>query len=133
MGREQLWDDVAKSRSSSPASSRPRSGGSGPTVRARLCASRSGRRFHWALVALGLLGLAVLAWRRRWEALVLATVFLGITALSALLVASPRRVLVLLPLVAPLAGVGAPVLGRSRIRLPIAGKVWTRSACAGIA
>jgi hypothetical protein len=62
---------------------------------------------HWALVLFGLVGLCVLAWRRRWEALVLVTVFLGITALSALLVASPRRALVMLPLVAALSGVGA--------------------------
>ena len=48
----------------------------------------------------------VLARRRRWEALLLATIFLSITAISALLVASPRRVLVMLPLVAALAGVG---------------------------
>jgi len=38
---------------------------------------------------------------------VLATIFVAITALSALLVASPRRVLVMLPLVAALAAVGA--------------------------
>jgi hypothetical protein len=69
---------------------------------------------HWALVALGLLGLGLLAWRRRWEALVLGTVLLGITALSALLVASPRRVLVMLPLVAALAG-GAATWLRGRI------------------
>lgn len=61
---------------------------------------------HWALVVLGLLGLAILAWRRRWEALLLGTIFLAITALSALLVASPRRVLVLVPLLAALASVG---------------------------
>ncbi|MDQ2630855.1 MAG: hypothetical protein M3Y75_07765 [Actinomycetota bacterium] len=61
---------------------------------------------HWALVALGLLGLAILAWRRRWEALLLGTIFLAITALSALLVASPRRVLVLVPLLGALAGAG---------------------------
>jgi 4-amino-4-deoxy-L-arabinose transferase-like glycosyltransferase len=60
---------------------------------------------HWALVILGLLGLAILAWQRRWEALLLGTIFLAITALSALLVASPRRVLVLVPLLAALAGV----------------------------
>jgi hypothetical protein len=60
---------------------------------------------HWALVALGLLGLAILAWRRRWEALLLGTIFLAITALSALLVASPRRVLVLVPLLAALTSV----------------------------
>ena len=62
---------------------------------------------HWALVAFGLIGLAVLALQRRWEALLLATIFVAITAISALLVASPRRVLVMMPLVAALAGVGA--------------------------
>ncbi len=60
---------------------------------------------HWPLVAFGLLGLAILAWRRRWEALLIGTIFLAITALSALLVASPRRVLVLVPLLAALASV----------------------------
>lgn len=61
---------------------------------------------HWALVALALIGLGVLAWLRRWEALLLGTIFLAITALSALLVASPRRVLVLVPLLSALAAVG---------------------------
>jgi 4-amino-4-deoxy-L-arabinose transferase-like glycosyltransferase len=107
MGREQLWDDVSQQ----------------PLEFAGFVATKIGRiwshgprdvmrepvweALHWALVALGALGLCLLAWQRRWEALVLATVFLGITALSALLVASPRRVLVMLPLVAALAGVGA--------------------------
>lgn len=106
MGREQLWDDI----------------GEEPLEYAGFLATKIGRiwshgprdvmrepvwvALHWALVGFGLLGLAVLAWRRRWEALVLATVFFGITALSALLVASPRRVLVMAPLVAALAGVG---------------------------
>jgi hypothetical protein len=53
----------------------------------------------------------LLAWRRRWEALVIAAVFLAITAISALLVASPRRVLVMVPLIAALAGTGAAWLG----------------------
>ena len=60
--------------------------------------------FHGILVLLGLAGLGVLAIRRRWEAAVIGTIFLSITAISALLVASPRRVLVLIPLVAALAG-----------------------------
>ena len=51
----------------------------------------------------------VLAAQRRWEALLLATIFVGITAICALLVASPRRVLVTMPLVAALAGVGVRV------------------------
>jgi 4-amino-4-deoxy-L-arabinose transferase-like glycosyltransferase len=107
MGREQLWDDISEQ----------------PLEYAGFLATKVGHiwshgprdvmrepgweAFHWALVGFGLLGLCLLAWRRRWEALVLATIFLSITALSALLVASPRRVLVMLPLVAALAGVGA--------------------------
>jgi hypothetical protein len=107
MGREQLWDDITEE----------------PLEFAGFVANKIGRiwshgprdvmreplweALHWALVAFGLLGLAILAWRRRWEALVLATIFLSITAISALLVASPRRVLVMIPLVAALAGCGA--------------------------
>ena len=53
---------------------------------------------HWLLLGLGLLGLAILAYLRRWEALLIGAVFLSVTVISALLVASPRRVLVLIPL-----------------------------------
>jgi 4-amino-4-deoxy-L-arabinose transferase-like glycosyltransferase len=59
---------------------------------------------HWVLLGLGLLGLALLAYFRRWEALLIGAVFLAITLISALLVASPRRVLVLVPLLASCAG-----------------------------
>lgn len=61
---------------------------------------------HWALVALALVGLGVLVWQRRWEALLIGTILLAITAISALLVASPRRVLVLVPLLGALAVTG---------------------------
>ena len=107
MGRERLWDDVTED----------------PREYAGFVASKIGaiwshgprdvmrkpiwEALHWALVAFGLLGLVVLGRRRRWEVLPLATIFLSITAISALLVASPRRVLAMLPLVASLAGVGA--------------------------
>ncbi|HXS33990.1 MAG TPA: hypothetical protein VN758_09505 [Solirubrobacterales bacterium] len=107
MGREQLWDDISEE----------------PLEYAGFVATKVGRIWshgprnvmrqpvwellHWALVIFGLIGLAVLALQRRWEALLLATIFISITALSALLVASPRRVLVMMPLVAALAGVGA--------------------------
>jgi hypothetical protein len=73
---------------------------------------------HWALVALGLLGLALLAWLRRWEALLLGTIFLAITAISALLVASPRRVLVLVPLLGALSSFGIAWLNQRLVNLP---------------
>jgi 4-amino-4-deoxy-L-arabinose transferase-like glycosyltransferase len=106
MGREQLWDDITEE----------------PLQYAGFVATKVGRiwshgprdvmrkpgweALHWALIAFGLVGLIVLALQRRWEALLIATIFLAITAITALLVASPRRVLVMMPLVAALAGVG---------------------------
>ncbi len=115
MGREQLWSDITEQ----------------PLEYAGFVAAKIGdiwshgprdvmrkpvwEALHWALVAFGLLGLIVLARQRRWEALLFATIFLSITAISALLVASPRRVLVMIPLVAALAGVGV-VWARSLAR-----------------
>ena len=114
MGKEQLWNGV----------------GEKPLDYAGFVATKVGRiwshgprdvmrepiweALHWALVAFGLLGLALLAWLRRWEALLLGTIFLAITALSALLVASPRRVLVLLPLLAALSSVAVSWLPHRR-------------------
>jgi len=103
MGKEQLWDDVSEHTGEYAGFVATKVG------RIWLHGPRDVMREpvwevqHWLLVTLGLLGLAVLAWRRRWEALLLGTIFLAITALSALLVASPRRVLVLVPLLAALA------------------------------
>jgi 4-amino-4-deoxy-L-arabinose transferase-like glycosyltransferase len=119
MGKEQLWDDVSEE----------------PLEYAGFVATKVGRIWshgprdvmrepgwellHWALVGFALIGLAVLAAQRRWEALLLATIFLAIIAISALLVASPRRVLVMMPLVAALAGTGARWLAeRMRGRRP---------------
>ncbi|HVY96450.1 MAG TPA: hypothetical protein VHA54_05780 [Solirubrobacterales bacterium] len=107
MGKEQLWDDISQEPLESAgfvAKKLWRLWGYGPRDVMR---EPGWELLHWALLAFGLLGLGLLAWRRRWEAAVLATVFLSITALSALLVASPRRVLVMLPLLAACAGVGA--------------------------
>jgi 4-amino-4-deoxy-L-arabinose transferase-like glycosyltransferase len=107
MGKEQLWDDISEE----------------PVEYAGFVAAKVGRiwshgprdvmrmpvweALHWLLVALGMVGLVVLALQRRWEALLLATIFVAITAISALLAASPRRVLVMMPLVAALAGAGS--------------------------
>jgi 4-amino-4-deoxy-L-arabinose transferase-like glycosyltransferase len=76
--------------------------GSGPTMRAGGWIA-----FHYAMLALAIVGLAVLAWRRRWEALVLASLIGGITLLGGLLLAVPRRNVPLMPLVLTLAAAGA--------------------------
>jgi 4-amino-4-deoxy-L-arabinose transferase-like glycosyltransferase len=75
--------------------------GSGPTMRATGWIA-----FHYVVLALALIGLAVLAWRRRWEALVLAVLIVGITVLGGLLLAVPRRNVPLIPLVMALAATG---------------------------
>jgi Dolichyl-phosphate-mannose-protein mannosyltransferase len=76
--------------------------GSGPTMRAAGWIA-----FQYAILALALVGLAVLAWRRRWEALLLGGLIGGITLLGGLLLAVPRRNVPLMPLVLTLAAAGA--------------------------
>ncbi len=76
--------------------------GSGPTMRASGWIA-----FHYCVLALALIGLGVLAWRRRWEALLLALLIGGITVLGGLLLAVPRRNVPLMPLVLTLAAAGA--------------------------
>ncbi|HET7417275.1 MAG TPA: hypothetical protein VFJ61_06600 [Solirubrobacterales bacterium] len=105
MGKEQLWDGVTEEPleyTGFVATKVWRIWSHGPRDVMR---EPGWEVLHWALVALGLLGLAILAWRRRWEALLVGTIFLTITAVSALLVASPRRALVLVPLLAALTSV----------------------------
>lgn len=113
MGKDQLWDDVSEEPGEYIAFVTKkvwRIWSHGPRD---VMQEPGWELLHWTLVALGLLGLALLAWKRRWEALLLGTIFFAITALSALLVASPRRVLVLVPLLAPLAGFGCAWLWTS--------------------
>ena len=99
MGKEQLWDDVSEEPleyAGFVATKVWRIWSHGPREVMR---EPLWEALHWALVALGLLGL-----RPRLAAALGGAaarhVFLAITALSALLVASPRRVLVLVPLLA---------------------------------
>jgi 4-amino-4-deoxy-L-arabinose transferase-like glycosyltransferase len=64
------------------------------------------RALQLGVLVLALAGLAILAWRRRqFQALACGLVLLYMTAVGALLIASPRRELVVLPLLAALAGV----------------------------
>jgi hypothetical protein len=63
--------------------------------------------FHWALMTLALIGLLVGLVRREFDFIVVATMLIVVTAIQAIFVASPRRTLLVLPLVCSLAGVGA--------------------------
>lgn len=68
--------------------------------------SDPGRVAQVLIVMLGLVGLGVLAWRRRWWALVaMATPLVLLTTVGAVSLAAPRRNEILMTLVFPLAGV----------------------------
>jgi 4-amino-4-deoxy-L-arabinose transferase-like glycosyltransferase len=107
MGRERLWEDVSRHPLEYAGFLGAKLGliwlhGARDVMR-----QPAWEALHWALLAFGLLGLGVFAWRRRWEALLLAVVFVSATAVGELLVATPRRALVTIPLLAALAGAGA--------------------------
>jgi hypothetical protein len=107
MGRERLWHAVSDEPldyAGFLAAKTWRLWGHGPR---RVMREPVWEVLHWLLLTLALIGLVRLAARRRWEALLLGLTLLAITAAADLLVASPRRALVALPLVAALAGVGA--------------------------
>jgi 4-amino-4-deoxy-L-arabinose transferase-like glycosyltransferase len=106
MGREQLWYDISEQPLQYAGFLATKVGAIWSHGPREVMRRPPWEALHWALVGFGLLGLALLVRRRRFEALLFATVFLAITAISALLVASPRRVLVMIPLVGALAGVG---------------------------
>jgi 4-amino-4-deoxy-L-arabinose transferase-like glycosyltransferase len=87
--------------------------GSGPTMSAA-----GWIVFHYAILALAVVGLAVLALRRRWEAILLGVLIGGITVLGGLLLAIPRRNVPVMPLVLALAATGGAWLvlaARNRI------------------
>ena len=58
------------------------------------------------ILAFAVVGLALLAWRRRFEALLLGGLILGLTVFSGIVLAAPRRNLALMPLVMTLASTG---------------------------
>ncbi len=105
MGRDRLWEDVSEhpvEYAGFVAAKLWLIWGHGPR---NVMREPVWEVLHWLLVVLGVIGLGVLAWQRRWEALLLGVVLLGVTATGTLLVASPRRALVTVPVVAALAGV----------------------------
>jgi hypothetical protein len=117
LGKEQLWNDVSGHPGEylgflAKKVGRIWSHGPRAVMREPLWEA-----LHWALLALGMLGLGLLVWYRRWEALMIGAVFLAITVISALLVASPRRVLVLIPLLSACAGAAIVWLAEGARRL----------------
>ena len=92
---------------------------SGSTAPEASCTSPIWTLFHLLLIGFGAIGLAVLIAARRPEALLIAAILVAITLIGMVLVASPRRVLVAVPLIAPLAGAGAVWSAQAlRRRLP---------------
>jgi hypothetical protein len=77
-----------------------------------------GKLYHWAIAALSVIGLVGLARRRRFEFAVIAVLLIGATVIGMILVASPRRALVLWPLVASLGGVGMVMIASVLARIP---------------
>jgi thiamine transporter ThiT len=59
-----------------------------------------------AIIVLAVAGLVILAIRRRFEALLLGGLILGLTVFSGIVLAAPRRNLALMPLVITLASTG---------------------------
>ena len=77
--------------------------------------SWAGGGFHFMVLALGLIGLALLVFRRRWEALPLALLIVGISVLGGLLLAGTRRNVPVMPVLLALAGVTV-LAGVRRVR-----------------
>lgn len=74
--------------------------------------SGAGRVAQTLIVVLGLAGLGVLAWRRRWwETIAMATPLVLVTAVGAATLAAPRRNEVLMTLIFPLAATAIARLG----------------------
>jgi hypothetical protein len=106
IGKQQLWDDVSEEPLEYAGFVATKAWRIWTHGQRAVMQETGWKLFHWAIVVFGLIGLAVLALQRRWGALLIAVIVRAINGFSALLVASPRRVLVMMPLLAALAGVG---------------------------
>lgn len=120
MGREQLWRDVRDDPlgfTGFVATKISRIWLMGPR---EVMKEPLWRVFHLLIVIGALGGLVLLGRRRRREAALIGIVCLAVTGIAALTVASPRRVLVLIPLVAALSGCGIAELARGALarRMP---------------
>jgi hypothetical protein len=92
----------------------------------------AGSAFHYAVLALGLLGLVLLALRRRWETLPIALLLVGISLIGGLLLAGVRRNLPVMPLILALAGVGVvAAIAWLRARWFIGGGNWEGTSHGG--
>ncbi len=122
MGREQLWHDITEepwSYAGFLANKLNRLWLHGPRS---VMHEPTWTVFHLLLIGFAAIGLAVLIGARRPEAVLIAAILVAITLIGLVLVASPRRVLVAVPLIAPLAGTGAVWSVRTlRGRLPAPG------------
>jgi len=74
--------------------------------RTDLTGTAAGRAFHMSLVAGALVGLLLLAFRRRPEFWLIFALAAGVTVIGAVFVASPRRTLAFWPVIACLTGLG---------------------------
>lgn len=80
------------------------------------------RVFQLALAALAVIGLAIGLARRSREAVAIAAVLIVVTLLQAVFIASPRRTLMLLPMISALAGLGLIATAGFVARLPGKGR-----------
>ena len=111
MGRANLIDDVTERPAAFAGMLVDKAYETWTDAARRVMEREPWRAIQLGVVILALIGLATLAARRRFEAAVCGLLLAYMTAISALLIASPRRMLVMAPLLAALAGVGPAYIG----------------------
>jgi hypothetical protein len=114
LGRQNLEDDVSEEPLRFAGMLASKSYEAWTDAARRVMLEQPWRTLQLAIVVLALAGVGILLARRRFEGLVAGLVLLYMTAVAALLIASPRRELVVLPLLAALAG-AALAVGRDSL------------------